>query len=189
MGIFYDPTKPAANDRPTNDQSPMQGNFASINTLLKIDHVGFNTATYGQHNQVTLNGNNPPSLPTVTPIIFPNNKDGKGVSLPKTEALIVSGSAAQSGNQNNISGAAGSLYLPMGVIMKWGSFTVTAALKIVTVTFTDAFPNGIFSVVCQSTSGALQSFVAISSKSVTGFVAQAPAQISDTVYYYIALGN
>jgi len=49
MGISYDPTKPAANDKPTNDQAPMQTNFASIQTLIDVDHVDFANGNYGMH--------------------------------------------------------------------------------------------------------------------------------------------
>src|SRR5450631_2187971 len=104
MGITYDPTKPAANDRPTNDQLPMQTNFASIKTLIDVDHVDFSNAQYGQHKQITFATIAPPNppIPTVSPPqLFTNTQDGAGNNLPGSlaELFFYSGTVAQSKDQ------------------------------------------------------------------------------------------
>jgi len=45
---------PAANNNPSNDQPLMEGNFTAISNLINVDHIGFNTATSGLHQQIHL---------------------------------------------------------------------------------------------------------------------------------------
>lgn len=43
---------PAANNNPSNDQPLMRDNFTAISNLINVDHIGFNTATSGLHQQI-----------------------------------------------------------------------------------------------------------------------------------------
>lgn len=60
----YTTTIPAAGNDPADDQPLMQTNYASINTLIGVDHVSFAGPGYGEHEQVTFNNKNTPSTPT-----------------------------------------------------------------------------------------------------------------------------
>ena len=61
----YVPSEPASSTAPSQSQPVMQVNAASISDLIAIDHVGFNNAAGGLHQQVTFNANNTPgSAPT-----------------------------------------------------------------------------------------------------------------------------
>ncbi len=51
----YNAGIPAANNNPSVDQNPMLENFTSINQIVAVDHVTFNTNNGGQHLQVTYN--------------------------------------------------------------------------------------------------------------------------------------
>ncbi len=65
MTFSYDPTIPNANDYPGDDQPGMLVNAASINSLIAVDHLGFNIPNGGEHNQVTFPNYTTPS-PTGT---------------------------------------------------------------------------------------------------------------------------
>lgn len=54
MGIAYDPTIPSTGGRPSAQYLDIRDNFASIQTLIDIDHVDFSSPNYGKHAQVTL---------------------------------------------------------------------------------------------------------------------------------------
>jgi hypothetical protein len=148
MGIAYDPTKPAANDKPANDQPIMQTNFASIKTLIDVDHVDFSNAQYGQHNQVTfatISPPNPPTPPVTPPQLFTNTQDGAGNNLPAglAQLFFYSGDASHSKNQYTSSNN-GSVILTGGIILKWG--TASGVTNGSTVNFVSAFPNNCFGV-------------------------------------------
>lgn len=191
MGIFYDPTKPASGDRPTNDQAPMQMNFSSINTLISIDHVNFMSGSYGTHKQVTFSSNNVPTPTVSLPILFTNSQDGAGNNLPVSELFLYSGTAAQSKNQYNITSTNGSVLLMMGIILKWGSQTFSGTQN-PSVSFTQPFPNACFQVQLSLVNGNAASFtpanVLTSTPTTTGFSARVQASGSST-WYWFAIGN
>ena len=171
MGISYDPTKPAAANKPTNDQPAMQTNFASIKTLIDIDHVDFSSADYGEHVKVTFSGSNPPSLPSAQLVLFASVVAG----LPQLFAY--SGDAAHSSTQYAAAGN-GSTFLLGGIIVKWG-VAMTG-----TVSFVSAFPNNCFVVVCTAQSGLFP--VTASGYTQSSFTAVAGAGIT---FSYVAIGN
>src|SRR5271156_6702184 len=100
MGIGYNLNIPAANHAPATDQPNMETNNNNIATYVAVDHVPFNTGGSGQHEQVTFNANNIPSVPTSPPVLFTNVQDGAGNNLPNSipELFYYSGSAAQGKN-------------------------------------------------------------------------------------------
>lgn len=53
MPFIYDETIPAANNNPSSDQPVMQANALAITQLIAVDHVTFNSADSGKHEQVT----------------------------------------------------------------------------------------------------------------------------------------
>lgn len=61
MTFPYTPSIPNAPNDPADDQALMQQNYASIQDLIGVNHVLFNTATGGQHTFLTFNTLNPPS--------------------------------------------------------------------------------------------------------------------------------
>jgi hypothetical protein len=154
----YNTGVPAANNDPSVDQPEMQINTASINSLLAVDHVSFNTTGGGRHNQVTFAGNNPATLPATPPVIFTNNQDGNGNNLPGglAQLFYYTGTSAQSQLQYTNSGAGyGSVLLPGGIILKFGLQAGVSPSGLI-ITFPQAFPNNCFlAVACQeATTGA-----------------------------------
>ena len=187
MGIPYDPTKPASNDKPANDQAPMQSNFASIKTLIDVDHVDFANGQYGQHNQVTFATNNVPSVPTSPPILFTDLPTNHSGTPNYAELFFYSGSAGQGANQYVLTGSNGSVLLMGGIILKWG--TLGAGVNNTTYNvFSPAFPNNCFGVqVTINIASSLQN-VGINGFSATGFTFRTSASGGVPITYF-AIGN
>jgi hypothetical protein len=190
MTIPYSSTIPNPPNDPADDVSAMQTNAGSISTIIAVDHVGFNVSGGGQHAQVTFNSNNPPTPPVSPPILFTNNQDGAGNNLPGSlaELFFYSGSAAQSKNQYNVSATNGSVMLPMGIILKWGTDSFTGSAGI-TVNFTNAFPNNCFGVqISLLNTGGTQTQSRLSTYSASGFTGSVNASGSCTLFWW-AIGN
>lgn len=63
MVTTYTPGTPVPTNPPASDVTNMQNNSTAINEWVQVDHVGFNLAAEGQHNQVTFQKNqSKPSL-------------------------------------------------------------------------------------------------------------------------------
>lgn len=63
MSFTYTLNIPFSSNNPSTDQPNMLANTNSISNLISVDHVGFNTATGGQHLQVTFPAENTPATP------------------------------------------------------------------------------------------------------------------------------
>lgn len=148
MTFTYFPNLPNPPDDPADDVAGVQTNSASIASLVAVDHVGFNKAGGGQHAQVTFNANNVPTPPVSPPVLFTNTVNG----LP--ELFFYSGDSAHSSTQYAASGN-GSALLLGGLIVKWGSGTLSAPYSSTgtSISFTSAFPNNCFAVLAQTQDG------------------------------------
>lgn len=133
----YQSNIPAATDTLATSQGDIQTNFASIESLIDVDHVDFNDANAGMHNQITLplNDNSPiapvfssPNIglynlvPAAAPLTNINelfiNKYVNGLvqkQIPMTASTL-------STNAVPAAFSTGYTYLPSGIIMKWGQF-------------------------------------------------------------------
>lgn len=185
----YNPAIPNPPNDPADDVPGMQINASSIASLIDIDHVGFNVAGGGQHEQVTFNSNNVPSVfPVSPPIEFTNAITGGNNGL-----FFYSGSAVQSANQYVATGN-GSTMLLGGIILKWGQ---ASANGIQTITFPVAFPNNCFTVLVTATGGGGPTvdngYVYINSSTATNFIAEGVRRITlaatGVTFNYIAIGN
>ena len=175
MSTFsYNTGVPAANNNPSVDQPEIQTNTASINSLVGIDHVSFNAAGGGRHNQVTFNSNNPASLPANPPVLFTNIQDGNGNNLPNalSQLFYYTGTAAQSQLQyflNSANTAYGSVMLMGGLILKFGNVTgITQSGTVAT--FGQPFPTVCFGTVATGTTGTTFVTTISTTTNVTFFV-------------------
>lgn len=166
MGIPYDPTKPAANDKPSNDQAPMQTNFASIKQLIDVDHVDFADGQYGKHKQVAFPFNNVPTFPLAAPTLFTD------VVAGLSQLKFFSGTAAQSANQYVV-GTNGSTFLLGGIIIKWFTTSVTNSNNVnLSASIGSAFPhNGYAGVATSSDPDRPAAISALSATNVTVSIA------------------
>lgn len=191
MTISYNNNIPAANNNPSSDQPLMQQNTNAVDTILQTDHVSFNTAGGGRHNQVTFNSNNPPGSPVSPPVLFTNNQDGAGNALPGSvsELFFYSGDAASSQNQF-VSQANGSVIVMGGIIIKWGTANLPGTGFNQPVTFPVAFPNNCFSVVAIANAASNTVTVAsCTSLATNGFTAIKTSSGTAIDINYIAIGN
>ncbi len=185
MTIAYNLGIPNAPNNPSTDQPNMKTNNDNIATFVAVDHVGFNTAGSGQHNQVTFHANNVPSVPTSPPILFTDTVAG----LPQLK--FFSGDAAHSSNQYVVS-ANGSTFLLGGIIMKWGQVT---AIDNTTISFPVAFPNNCFNVqITVDAITVLPTLVTVSGTPIPGgFTPRVKdtngATVAPVTIFYLAIGN
>lgn len=188
MGIPYFPTIPATNDDPADDQPLMLQNFGSINTLINVDHVGFNNASYGEHNQVTFASNNVPTTPTAPPVLFTNIQDGNGNALPGSLAQLFfySGSTVK-GSTQYASVSNGSALLLGGIVIKWGSGALTGVGN--PTSFVNSFPTNCFAVIITGTSTLYTGGFVATSVGPSSFTAVRTSGSGNTGFYYIAIGN
>jgi len=188
MGISYDPTKPAANDKPSNDQAPMQTNFASIKTLIDVDHVDFSNGNYGMHKWVQLPVPYAAGTTVPVPRLFTNTVDGLGNALPGSLAQFFAYNAGVAGqsSSNYISKAQGSVLLFGGIILKWG--TSAAATDASTQNFVNAFPNNCFNVQVTINKSSTLATVGTNGFTTTGFTFRTSAS-GGVPITYIAIGN
>jgi hypothetical protein len=193
MSFGYNINIPFSTHNPSNDQPLMEENFNSINSWVGVDHVGFNNASGGQHEQVTFNSNNPPSGTVTPPILFTNNQDGFGTNLPGSLAQLFfySGANTKGQQQYEISGSSGSVLLNMGIILKWVQQAGVATTGGTTNTFTsfglEPFPNNLFTVLVTNTNTGTLHSVSISNWLPASFVAKCDS--STVGFGFIALGN
>lgn len=197
MTIAYNLGIPNAPNNPSTDQPNMKTNNDNIPTYVAIDHVAFNTAGSGQHNQVTFNANNVAAVPAAPPVLFTNTVAG----LP--QLFFYSGDAAHSSNQYLISGtggtgSGGSTFVLGGLIFKWG---IVAAIDNNTISFSTlsgaAFPNnclGVQLTLYTASASAANAFLLSVSPTPTasGFTPRIRTAVGTTgsaTICYLAIGN
>lgn len=191
----YNNAIPGPNDLLSQSQSDIQVNFASIQSLVDIDHVDFANANAGKHQAVHYVTQ--AVLPTTVGAemsIFcaPSVATGGGYSLFVQQQNKVAGANAIEFT-GGVFAASGYTYLPSGIIMQWGTgTTVGGNLAIV---FPKMFPANVFNI--QGTAintGAQISIIQALQASITttGFTAQSNntgAGANNTPFYWYAIGN
>jgi hypothetical protein len=119
----YNNAIPATNNNPSTDQPGMLTNAISIDSILAIDHVGFNATNGGTHNQSTYNNL------IAKPAILATQGAVYTKSVGGTSQLFFENSAAVetqlTGGPQSLA-ATGYTTLPGGIKIKWGSVSVTA---------------------------------------------------------------
>ncbi len=178
MTIAYNLGIPNAPNNPSTDQPNMLTNNNNIATYVAVDHVAFNTAGSGQHNQVTFHANNVPATPTTPPVLFTDTVQ----SLPQLK--FFSGDAAHSSTQY-VDSANGSTFLLGGIIIKWGSGAITGA----STSFPVAFPNNCYVVQAVGTSALYTGGFVTTAVAKDKFTVTRTSGVGNTGFYYIAIGD
>lgn len=199
--MSYTPNIPVSGQSLGVTKNPINSNFQVLNTTIAVDHVMMNNAGAGQHKQVTFNTVTDPGAGTITPpILFTNNKDGAGNTLPGSlaELFFYTGDTTKSRNQYVTANGtnSGSTMALGGIIIKWGrqANADNTAITFSAVTGSQ-FPNNCFSVVASpvgtTTSGATQ--VVVGSISPTAFTPRildkTGTPIAGQTISWIAIGN
>ena len=116
MSFTYTTDIPDGPNNPSNDQPDMKINTNSIDSIIAVDHVGFNTPKGGFHKQVKFTANQAaPGFGTGVGDIYANTASGN--SWPFWENAL--GSFQLAGNQTASSN--GRVVIPGGIILQWGT--------------------------------------------------------------------
>lgn len=177
------PQIPATNNNPSTDQPSMQTNFQSINDWSAVDHVGYETDDGGTHKQVSFSSNNVPGASS-----FPTAFVDTVGALPQLK--FYSTNQANSGQYVN-NATSGSTMLLGGMILKWGSFTLTSGNTSVNVSFASSgFTNSAYAVnVTGTNSTAAGRTIYVSALSQTQFTLSiSNTNPANSTFYYIAIG-
>ena len=185
---------PAATDLISQSQSQIQTNFSQSNTAFGIDHTAFDVVSnQGKHKKSTY------VEQAADPATSANEVALYSKDLAAVSTLFLrkesNGTVVQMSGQDPTAAAAGSTFLPGGIIMKWGTVSAATANPI---TFASAFPNNCWSVVAQpinsNAATVANDYVYIYSVTTSGFSATGVRRTSLVAntsfnYFYIAVGN
>jgi hypothetical protein len=126
--VNYNLNIPDGPNNPSDDQPLMKENTNSIQTLISVDHVGFNSSgnppngVGGHHLQVSFDGKNVPGTQTdPQSVLYTNNIAAPGTYNTASASTI---SELFYLNQN---GTGSAIALPISMIKAFGSFSNTGA--------------------------------------------------------------
>lgn len=144
----YNINIPLATNNPSADQPLMQINTNSINSLISIDHIGFNAPNGGNHKQVHLFEQvGVPATLALFDTIYAQSVAGQG-ELFLTRG--VTGVGIQLTGPYNAIQNQGTSFLPGGIILKWGieanRFTNATAHSAGVINLVPPFPNAMFNI-------------------------------------------
>lgn len=206
--MTFNPNIPLGTDNLSTSQGQILANFTQLNTQFGVDHTAFNTGSGngdGTHIKVTFDG--PPS-PIPTPSgnisnIYPNLvsaaqelhfKNALGTTQITSGGLPIwkGGTPGASGVVSATTGGTnsnGSMTLPNGVILKWG--TQTAVNDGATVNFPVAFPSNCFSIQLTGVRDDVvdRAFWLKPGFTTSSFVVRVNSSSSNMAINYIAIGN
>lgn len=177
----YNRDIPDGPDNPSDDQPDMQINTNSIDDLLAVDHVSFNTNKGGFHKQVHLINEAAPPLLDADSALFANTFFGN--SWPVWQNAL--------GGTNMLSRATidlanGCVSLPGQILLQWGSEPVVAGAG--TITFPVAFSTTFSFSLTSLTNSPNPAVAPISTGFSTSGIAFRDAFNASTVYW-IAIGK
>lgn len=195
MSFDYTRDIPDGPHNPSNDQPNMKINTNSIDNLLAVDHVSFNSVDSGKHNFVHLTNQTPtPSVGATEGVIF------QRVVGSNTELFYRYGSAPSNTFQITNNGASASAIGFTSLIgpaanpmnMKWG-FQAGTSGNNYPIVFATAFISTCFCVFTNATAtdGTGLSGLHVFNVSKTGFTCALKNGSLNTVngFYWLAIGN
>jgi hypothetical protein len=132
---------PFASHNPSADQPVMQTNANSIDSLIQEDHFGFNDNNGGLHKQSTYVNESAPSTAAGQLALYSKGAPGG----PSALYLIRDNNAGTETQLSSltigtaVAATTGASWLPGGLLIQWGSFTMTAVTTAQTITFLNPF--------------------------------------------------
>jgi hypothetical protein len=142
MTFTFNPNIPNAPNDPGDDQPIMQSNNASINSIIPVNHVGFNTPNGGYHTLLNFNANvSTPGIALGVATFYPFFSGGVTKPYWQNAAQnyeLVGGILTQLANP-------GYFRLSNGLMFQWGTATVTSGNG--SYNFPTGFPTNCFTVV------------------------------------------
>jgi len=195
MAIPYNNNIPQPTDIPAQSQPQILTNFASIQSIIDVNHADFGAATAGQHNYVEMPVQ--PAAPAVTigevglynllltgvNEMFVRKSDGTSIPMTKSNQALP-----------------GYTYLPSGIILQWAQ--ISANTNPFAVVFPLPFPTSCFVVMTSMVSPSAadpNTFVSVITTTVTNlgfsvnlYKRDAHSTVPSTnpgQFYYLAIGK
>jgi hypothetical protein len=156
MTFSYNNAVPATNNNPSDDQPDMLINTESIEDILAVDHISFNTAGGGQHLQSRYNA-------TPTYIAAPGAQSGNN-SIAYTQAGTASTAAQYLFKNSNVA-------VQLSAIRAWATCDSTGAFlgsQRVNVTSVSLFSTGVYNVVLATNAVSSNQFAVLIAASSNG---------------------
>jgi len=184
----YSDQVPVASAPPNSSPGAFVTNFTSIDDLIGVDHISFNEASGGTHNQSTYQDKAVTPVPGNQVIVNAKTTSAKCELFMQRNGESAIQLSADAGNPSiggypNLN-TQGQTFLPGGIIYKWGY--VQAVSYVATVNFTTAFPNQCLSATATPVDGASRG-IAEGTISRLGFIisTEKPANL----VLWMAIGN
>lgn len=184
---------PNGPNNPSNDQPNMKINTNSINSIIGVDHLTFETATGGDsdgyHTVIHLvNQSSDPALGVEPQLYSKTSTFGTGGPQLFFEGLAPGSVSQLTGNH----AASPGYVIIAGLVFQWGSITGTPIVDGQAVTFFTSFIANVFSVTLGPTSNSTNDkTISITTGSVGlgGFTVSTSNTSSFQTLYYMAIGN
>lgn len=186
--MTFQPNIPLATDLISVSQTDIKNNFSAIGTTFDVNHVDFNASGAGKHKFAE----------------FPNQgSDPVGAGNEMTLfSKLIAGASQLFYKRNNavtsfqltgadpLAAANGSTFLPGGLILKWGTYTLAAGTNSTPVVFAGgAFPTNCFSLTITGNITNNKSMPSYSGLTTVGFNGNKTDVGFATTYTYIAIGK
>lgn len=120
--MAYNNNVPLSSQRIPSTQNPIRENFEQIDTLIDVDHISFNQAQSGKHKKVSLVAvTTPPAQANEGQLFFAENPTTSSnhifIRRGTLSAVPITLAGTDGGNRRY-------RYLPSGLVVKYGSFSV-----------------------------------------------------------------
>lgn len=129
MALPYNPTSPEETEKLKDSQPKILQNFGSIKTLIEQNHVAFGEELQGAHKYVIMpNAAVPPTPDQNSTDLNLFARTNSGANFPQLWLQYPNADVVQlTGNNTGSTGTSGTGWckFPSGVIMKWGTATMT----------------------------------------------------------------
>lgn len=187
--MTFDPTIPNATHFVSADQPQITINFSQLNSIFDIDHVKYNDATVGnrgKHKQSTYieQGSDPTTAANELALYCKDLATVSTLYLRKEN----NGTVIQMSGKDPVASANGYTFLPGGILMQWGTYTIGNFATTQAVTFPTAFAGLPYVITITGLSPVAGNFAAWGGLSNSGFTGSRQTAGGAVAYYYIAIG-
>ncbi len=134
--MAYQENIPQPTNRLKDSQSDLLANFQAIKQLVDVNHSTFGSATEGKHIFVNFPTGTPTKNTLSTPEVALYSKNGAQSGVPELY-FQANNLAADSGYAftESLKATNGWTRLPSGIVLKWGTSSITSRNNLETITF------------------------------------------------------
>lgn len=131
--MAYSPNIPQPTDIPANSQPQLLANFQGINTLINVNHIGFDVTDQGKHKWVTCPDQVlavPTTLNTEVALFSATNADTGKIELNfvrQNNGSVIPFTATVNGPDGGLNVGSGWTLLPSGILLKWATGTINSS--------------------------------------------------------------